>query len=84
MWYQRAVQLDDADANLEIAKILLRDKHGIKKAVPYLKRTIRAKSIDATEGAKLEARHLLKQLKINKSTQSPVLNSCSFQIRIDA
>jgi len=62
LWYQRAVKLDDADANLEIAKILLRETDNVKKAIIYLKRTIKAKPIDVTENSKIEARNLLKQL----------------------
>jgi hypothetical protein len=61
-WFQRAVRLGDADANLEIAKLYLRKKKDIRKAIPHLNRTIRAAAgTEVTEDSKREARRLLKQ-----------------------
>jgi hypothetical protein len=61
-WFERAVRLGDADANLEIAKIYLRGPGDPKKAIPYLKRTMTAKPCDVTRASQLEAEHLLKRL----------------------
>jgi uncharacterized protein len=61
-WFKRAISLGDADANLEVAKILLREKGGTDKAIAYLKRTTKAKRSDVTDGSKEEANRLLKQL----------------------
>jgi TPR repeat protein len=61
-WFNRAVDLGDADANLEIAKIYLSKKNNLQTAVDYLKRTTTAGRDDVTEGSKQEARRLLKQL----------------------
>jgi TPR repeat protein len=58
-WFQRAVELGDADANLKIAKVYLR-KGDLIKARPYLHKTRR--SPWATEQAKEEARRLLKKM----------------------
>jgi uncharacterized protein len=63
-WFQKAVRLGDADANLEIAKLYLRQKRNIRKAIPYLIRTIKASSgTEVTEDSRREARRLLKQLR---------------------
>lgn len=66
-WFQRAVRLGDADANLEIAKICLSTKADVANAIVYLKRTTKAKAGDVTDGSKEEAQHLLRQLKRRKS-----------------
>lgn len=64
MWFQRAVKLGDADANLEIAKIYLREKKVFRKAIPYLLRTIKAASgTEVTEDSRQEARRLLERYK---------------------
>jgi TPR repeat protein len=60
-WFERAVKLDDGDANLEIARIYLRKGNEIK-AVRYLRQTLKAKADDVTEGSKDEARRILRQL----------------------
>jgi len=67
-WFQRAIRLGDADANLEVAKILLREKGKAVAAITYLRRTIQAKPGDATEGSKQEARRLLSQFVRRHST----------------
>ena len=61
-WFQRAIRLGDADANLEVAKILLRKKGREREAIAYLKRTTKAKPSDVTLGSKQEARRLLPQV----------------------
>jgi TPR repeat protein len=66
-WFQRAIRLGDADANLEVAKILLRKEGKTGRAVAYLKRTTKAKPSDVTEGSKQEAQRLLSQLVRKKS-----------------
>jgi TPR repeat protein len=61
-WFRRAIRLGDADANLEVAKLYLREEANVAKAIVHLKRTTRARRSDVTEGAKQEAQRLLKQL----------------------
>jgi TPR repeat protein len=61
-WFQRAIRLRDADANLEVAKIYLRGEGDVAKAVVHLKRAIKARPSDVTEGSKQEAQRLLKQV----------------------
>jgi len=68
-WFQRAVNLGDGDANLEIAKILLKKEGQVGKAIVYLKRTTKAKPSDVTEASKQEARRLLNQLVRKKSPE---------------
>lgn len=63
-WFQRAVRLNDGDANLNIAKVYLR-KGDLAKAARYLHRTSR--SAWATEGSKEEARVLLRELRTKKA-----------------
>jgi len=59
-WLRRAVESGDGDANLDIAKIYIRHKPNLKKAISYLKKTIEADWV--TEESKEEARSLLSQL----------------------
>lgn len=59
-WFRRAVRQNDGNANLNIAKIYLR-KGDPAGALSYLNKTCR--SAWATEGAKEEARRLLKATK---------------------
>jgi tetratricopeptide (TPR) repeat protein len=66
-WFQRAIKLGDADANLEVAKILLRQEGEAGKAIAYLRRTTKAKEGDVTKGSKQEAERLLSQLARQKS-----------------
>ena len=60
-WFQRAVKLENADANLEIAKIYLQ-KADESKAAIYLRRTSRAKPNHVTEASREEAREILGRL----------------------
>lgn len=66
-WFQRAVELGDADANLEIAKVYLR-KSDLVKARPYLHKTRR--SPWATEQSKEEAGLLLRRMATKKGEPS--------------
>ena len=61
LWFERAASLKDGDANLEIAKILLR-KRDVLNATRYLKKTLAAGTRYVTEASKEEARSLLRQL----------------------
>jgi TPR repeat protein len=61
-WFQRAVKLGDADANLEMAKIYLTEKDDVVRAIACLKRATKAKASDVTEASKREAQRLLKRL----------------------
>jgi TPR repeat protein len=44
IWFERAVERGDIDANLEIAKIYLRDKEQADKALPHLRCVVKAKA----------------------------------------
>ncbi len=60
-WFERAVSLGDIDANLEIAKVLLKEKKRAPEARLYLKRVLAAKSkVDVTKASREEAMRLLK------------------------
>ena len=61
LWFRRAVKLGDGDANLNIAKVYIRGSSGSKRAVYYLRETLKSRNV--TQGSKEEARRLLKQLK---------------------
>jgi TPR repeat protein len=67
-WFERAIKLEDDDANLEIAKIYLHQMKDRAKAIHYLKQTLKAKPDDVTEASREEAQRLLKQLSSNSST----------------
>lgn len=58
-WYRRAAGLKDADANLEVAKLLLTRGAPEADVVRHLKKVVRASSADVTEAARLEAKRLL-------------------------
>jgi TPR repeat protein len=60
-WFKRAIELGDGDANLNVAKIYLRDAKNKAKALRYLHDTIRAPYV--TDGSIEEARRLLRQMK---------------------
>jgi TPR repeat protein len=62
MWFLRALELGDEDANLEIAKIYLNAKSSPEKAVQYLKSACSGKFI--TDGSKEEARALLRNIRV--------------------
>jgi TPR repeat protein len=57
-WFERAAELKDGDANLEIAKIYLA-RNDKTKAIHYLRETRKAESV--TEASEEEAEKLLKQ-----------------------
>jgi uncharacterized protein len=63
-WFRRAVQQDDGDANLNIAKIYL-DKGDLVKTRFYLDKTRRSQW--ATEQSKEEARSLLRKMMSRKA-----------------
>jgi len=67
-WFRRAVQQNDGDANLNIAKIYLR-KGDLVRTRSYLDKTRR--SPWATEQSKEEARRLLRKVK-SKSRKSAI------------
>lgn len=58
-WYRRAAGLKDADANLEVAKLLRTRGAPEADVVRHLKKVVRASSADVTEAARLEAKRLL-------------------------
>ena len=66
-WFERAVKMRDGDANVEIAKIHLR-RNERAKAAQYLKRALRVKEDEITEGSREEARQLLTQLGTQRRT----------------
>jgi TPR repeat protein len=60
-WFKRAVKLQNADANLQIAKIYLQ-KADESKAVIYLRRTSNAMPNHVTEASREEAQDILRRL----------------------
>lgn len=56
-WFEKAIGLGDASSNLDIAKIHLQAGE-ITKAVPYLKKVLKAKSWEPFGGDREEARRL--------------------------
>jgi thioredoxin-like negative regulator of GroEL len=56
------VEIKDANANLNIAKIYLKHKKDNDKAIYYLNELLKADSEDCTESAKEEARLLLARI----------------------
>lgn len=62
LWFQHAIELGDIDANLEVAKIYMDQIGDISKAVPYLKRIIRAKSKDVFDESRVQAQGLLRAI----------------------
>jgi TPR repeat protein len=67
-WFQRAVKLGDGDANLQIAKIHLRNQRDQRKAIDYLRKTIKAAYV--TDGSIEEAKALLKQIRTKTPRRS--------------
>jgi len=59
-WFERAVKLGDADANLNIAKLYLAEKGAVTRAVRFLRKLQDSRT--ATEGGRQEARRLLRSL----------------------
>jgi hypothetical protein len=68
VWLERAVEREDADSNLEIAKIYLQ-KGARAKAIHYLEQTCNAKPDYVTEASREEAGRLLDQLCKPKTTK---------------
>lgn len=64
LWFHRTLEMGDDDANLNIAKIFLRQRPNLEKAAHYLKKV--SKSRYVSEGSKEEARLLLSRLKAKK------------------
>jgi len=60
-WFHRAGKRGGADANLEIAQLVLRKNKDNRRAITYVKRTIMAGKNNGTEASKIEARRLLKR-----------------------
>lgn len=66
-WFERAVSLGENEANLEIAKLLLKDARRSQEAVPYLNCVIKAEpGGEITEAYRDEAARLLKALLYKK------------------
>ena len=65
MWFLRALELGDEDANLEIAKIYLNAKSSPEKATQYLRNACTGKFV--TDGSKEEARALLRTIKVKRA-----------------
>ena len=64
-WFERAVDLGDTDANLEIAKIYIREKNQVVKAARHLRRVIKAKAgMDVTIASHEEAQRLLNKYSV--------------------
>jgi len=62
---ERAVELGDTDANLEIAKIYIREKNQVVKAARHLRRVIKAKAgMDVTIASHEEAQRLLNKYSV--------------------
>jgi TPR repeat protein len=61
-WFERAVKLGDTDANLEIAKIYIRERNQVVKAIPYLKCVIKTKvGLNVSLASQEEAKRLLRE-----------------------
>ena len=62
-WYERAVKLHDVDANLEIAKILLRNPKDRARAKAFLEQMQAFSEDDLTRSARKQGRQLLKRIR---------------------
>jgi TPR repeat protein len=62
-WFERAAQLRDADAYVEMAKIALKDSALAPKAAGYLKKATAASNTDITPDSRSEAKKLLSRLR---------------------
>jgi TPR repeat protein len=69
-WFRRAVEHKDANANLNIAKIYLKDKRDIERAIRHLEEVCKARADAATESAKEEARLLLKRIGLERKPRT--------------
>lgn len=65
-WLNKAVEMGDCEANLNIANIYLNYKHDSKAAAPYLRKVAKSRSKYVSEGGKEEAATLLKQISKEK------------------
>jgi TPR repeat protein len=65
-WFDRAIGLGDADANVEAARMLLREKGREAEATRYLKRALKARSRDITQGGREDARNMLSKVQKRK------------------
>jgi len=69
-WFNKAVELGDIDANLEVAKLLLSHLNDAKTASRHLKFVIRAKGgIDVTIDSQEQATALLKKIERDPSNK---------------
>jgi len=69
-WFRRALRYGDVDANLELAKIYLRNPRHQEKAVACLKDILKATPpIGVGEDTQREARKLLKQIEKSRVSQ---------------
>lgn len=60
-WFRKAAKMGDDDANLEIAKHIVRHERNLTKAIPLLERVCRSEKV--SESSVEEARELLKKLR---------------------
>ena len=74
-WFRRAVEHKDANANLNIAKIYLKDQRDIERAIRHLEEVCKAKGDDATESAKEETRLLLKRIRLKPKPRTTRLRA---------
>lgn len=71
-WFERAIALGEIDANLEIAKIYLREKDRTAEALPYLRKILKGKpgmtvTIDYFKKAqRLLKKHFAKKMRTPK------------------
>ena len=64
-WFERAVALGDVGANLEIAKIYLKDAQNVEKAVKCLEKVKAGKPVvEVSEDGREKAKRLLRQLRL--------------------
>jgi TPR repeat protein len=78
-WFERAAELNDSEANLEIAKLYLAEKTGARKAISHLKKVCR--SDDVTRSGAAEARRLLRLVLPRKGQSSCILRVDESSIR---
>jgi TPR repeat protein len=67
-WLERA---EDGEADLDIAKIYLRNKNDITKAIQYLNRTLQADRRYMLQESRQEARDLLRELAATPRRRKP-------------
>ncbi len=64
-WFHRAVELGDDDANLNLAKICLRNGGDLRKTNHYLNKVWRSRHV--TQGSRVEAMQLLRKIKTKRT-----------------